>query len=106
TQGDRGMTLVTGTRVEHFPALSKEIYDVSGAGDTVIATLATALAWGAHFYDAVRLSNFAASIVVSRVGTVPVDWATLYALATEAGGKAIAPRRPASMESENSVARS
>ena len=80
TQGANGMTLVMPDRSHHFPTLVEEVFDVSGAGDTVIATLATAFAGGAGISRAVELSNFAASVVVRRVGTVPVDWADLSAL--------------------------
>ncbi len=77
TQGAQGMTLVTREETHHFPALVEEVFDVSGAGDTVIATVATAFAGGVGISRAVELSNFAASVVVRRVGTVPVEWTDL-----------------------------
>ena len=70
TRSQDGMTLVTGQGdIHHLPAQAREVFDVSGAGDTVIATLATALAGGVPLLDAARLSNVAAGIVVGKVGT-------------------------------------
>ena len=54
------------------PAQAREVYDVSGAGDTVIATLGTLLAAGAPLPDAVRIANEAASVVVGKLGTAVV----------------------------------
>jgi len=56
-------------KVMHIPALTRYVYDVTGAGDTVVATLALALAAGAALEEAARLANVAADIVVSKVGT-------------------------------------
>ena len=64
TQGAKGMTLITEKDVHHLPALAEEVFDVSGAGDTVIATLGTALAAGLPMISACELANAAASIVV------------------------------------------
>lgn len=70
TQGAQGMTLVHKKQTAfHIPAHAKEVFDVTGAGDTVIATLAAALAAGQTYKKAVRLANLAASIVVSKLGT-------------------------------------
>ena len=80
TQGVHGMTLVTADHCHHFPSLAEEVFDVCGAGDTVIASLATALAHGLDFVTAVQMSNAAASIVVRRAGTAPIDWPALYNL--------------------------
>jgi D-beta-D-heptose 7-phosphate kinase / D-beta-D-heptose 1-phosphate adenosyltransferase len=74
TQGAHGMTLVTAEHSHHFPALVEEVFDVSGAGDTVIATVAVGLAAGLDLVSAVKLSNFAASVVVRRAGTTPIHW--------------------------------
>ena len=73
TQGEKGMTLVLkdGTSV-HFPARAQDVFDVTGAGDTVIASLAAGLAGGLSVEDAVHLSSIAAGIVVGRVGTSSV----------------------------------
>ena len=73
TRSEKGMTLVQGNGdVTHFRAVSKEVYDVSGAGDTVVATLAAALGAGAPFEDAVQLANLAGMVVVGKVGTATV----------------------------------
>jgi D-beta-D-heptose 7-phosphate kinase/D-beta-D-heptose 1-phosphate adenosyltransferase len=70
TRSQDGMSLVSdkGT-VFHLPAEAREVFDVSGAGDTVVATLAAALAGGAPLSEAARLANVAAGIVVAKVGT-------------------------------------
>lgn len=73
TRGDQGMTLFTrGQKPQHIPAVSREVYDVTGAGDTVVATIALALAAGLTMEDSARLSNVAAGVVVGEVGTVPI----------------------------------
>lgn len=70
TRGPDGMTLIgAGGEATHFAAESREVFDVSGAGDTVIAALATGLAAGLEPADAVPLANVAAGIVVGKVGT-------------------------------------
>lgn len=79
TQGANGMTLVTAEQAYHLPALAEEVFDVSGAGDTVIAVFTTALAAGLDLLTAVQLANAAASLVVRRSGTAPVTWEELYA---------------------------
>lgn len=61
--GSRGIT------VEHFPTVAKKVYDVTGAGDTVIATFALAYAAGATLEQATVVANHAAGIVVGEVGT-------------------------------------
>lgn len=73
TQGEKGMTLVlkSGKSV-HFPARARDVFDVTGAGDTVIASLAAGLSSGLSVEDAVHLSSIAAGIVVGRVGTASV----------------------------------
>lgn len=70
TRSEKGMTLVgEGMAARHFPARALEVFDVSGAGDTVIATLTLGIAAGANFEDAAALANAAAGIVVGKVGT-------------------------------------
>ena len=70
TRGSAGMMLASnGGPVVCFPALAREVYDVSGAGDTVAAVLAAALGSGASVSDAVEIANIAAGIVVGKVGT-------------------------------------
>jgi rfaE bifunctional protein kinase chain/domain len=69
TRSEEGMSLFTADRVSHEPALAREVYDVSGAGDTVIATLAVMMAAGAGLADAMKLANRAAGVVVGKLGT-------------------------------------
>jgi D-glycero-beta-D-manno-heptose-7-phosphate kinase len=73
TRSEEGMTLVLDDEVLHVPAVAKEVFDVSGAGDTVIATLGVMLAAGASLQDAVRWANRAAGIVVGKLGTAVVS---------------------------------
>jgi len=69
-RGERGMTVFEkGKRSLHIPSLAREIYDVSGAGDTVIATASLALLSGASILEAAYLANTAAGIVVGKIGT-------------------------------------
>ena len=67
------MSLYTQGAIRHFPALAREVYDVSGAGDTVIATLAVMLGAGMPLPDAVSLANRAGGIVVGKLGTATVS---------------------------------
>jgi D-beta-D-heptose 7-phosphate kinase/D-beta-D-heptose 1-phosphate adenosyltransferase len=72
------MMLVTREgRVESIPAHAREVFDVSGAGDTVIATLALVFATGGDLGEAMRVANAAAAVVVSKVGTATVSIAEL-----------------------------
>jgi D-beta-D-heptose 7-phosphate kinase/D-beta-D-heptose 1-phosphate adenosyltransferase len=70
TLGPKGMLLVTadGPR-RHIPTRAREVYDVSGAGDTVIAVCLTALAAGASYEEAAEMGNYAAGVVVGKLGT-------------------------------------
>lgn len=77
TQGANGMTLITSEQAHHFDAIAQEVYDVSGAGDTVIAVLTTALGSGFDLLSAVELANLAASIVVQHAGTSPICYESL-----------------------------
>jgi rfaE bifunctional protein kinase chain/domain len=72
TRGAQGMTLFQDGKRMHVPTVAREVSDVSGAGDTVIATLAVALAGGARMKEAVQLANRAAGIVVGKFGTAVV----------------------------------
>lgn len=72
TRGEEGMTLFTGDAVTHIPTVAREVFDVTGAGDTVIAMLALALAGGASFEEAAVLANHAAGVVVAKLGTASV----------------------------------
>jgi D-beta-D-heptose 7-phosphate kinase/D-beta-D-heptose 1-phosphate adenosyltransferase len=69
TLGNRGMALFDQGEITLIPACAREVYDVTGAGDTVISILALALAAGASMLDAVKLTNVAAGIVVGKIGT-------------------------------------
>jgi D-beta-D-heptose 7-phosphate kinase / D-beta-D-heptose 1-phosphate adenosyltransferase len=73
TLGQLGITLLDSSGIHRFPALAREVFDVSGAGDTVIATIAAAVASGLHLHDGIRLANLAAGIVIRKVGTVPIS---------------------------------
>jgi len=74
TRGEEGMAIFE-SRKEPFlvPTVAKEVYDVTGAGDTVIATMALALASGADVREAATLANYAAGIVVGKMGTATVS---------------------------------
>jgi rfaE bifunctional protein kinase chain/domain len=69
TRSEEGMSLFSNQGVDNEPALAREVYDVSGAGDTVIATQAVMMASGANMVDAMRLANRAAGVVVGKLGT-------------------------------------
>lgn len=70
TRGERGMMLLgEGGEPVYVPTAAREVYDVTGAGDTVIATLAASLAAGASLVEAAMLANHAAGVVVGKVGT-------------------------------------
>ncbi len=78
TRGEAGMALlVSGKELITIPTMAKEVFDVTGAGDTVIAALALGLACGADYTDAATLANVAAGIVVGKVGTATVEAAEL-----------------------------
>jgi len=79
TLGELGITLVEPSGVRRFPALAREVFDVSGAGDTVIATASAAVAAGLALHEAIRLANLAAGIVVGKLGTVPITKEELLA---------------------------
>ena len=78
TRSEEGMTLYREGERLHVPAVAREVYDVSGAGDTVIAILGVMLAAGADFAEAVSLANKAAGIVVGKLGTAVVHPEELF----------------------------
>ncbi|MBT4607407.1 MAG: bifunctional D-glycero-beta-D-manno-heptose-7-phosphate kinase/D-glycero-beta-D-manno-heptose 1-phosphate adenylyltransferase HldE [Thiotrichales bacterium] len=79
TRGEAGMTLLDGEQLPfHQPTHAREVYDVTGAGDTVIATLAAGIAAGANRQDAVAVANLAAGIVVGKLGTATTSVAELH----------------------------
>lgn len=69
TRGEEGMTLFDGKEHSHIPTVAREVFDVSGAGDTVIASLTLAVAAGASIRDAAILANHAAGVAVGKLGT-------------------------------------
>ena len=72
TRSEEGMSLFTADGAVHIPAVAREVFDVSGAGDTVIATLAALVAAGAPLADAMAIANQAAGVVVGKLGTAVV----------------------------------
>ena len=78
TRGEQGMMLFRGGKVFSVKAERREVLDVTGAGDTVIATMAVMLAAGASLEAAVRISNRAAGIVVGKLGTAAVKYDELF----------------------------
>jgi D-beta-D-heptose 7-phosphate kinase/D-beta-D-heptose 1-phosphate adenosyltransferase len=86
TRSEDGMTLLDDNGAQHFPAEAPEVYDVSGAGDTVVATLAAGVAAALELPVAVRLANIAAGIVVGKVGTAVARVTDLLAALSPQGG--------------------
>lgn len=79
TRSEEGMSLYSENQARHIPAIAREVYDVSGAGDTVIAALAAMMGTGMDMADAVTVANRAAGIVVGKLGTATVTAAELFA---------------------------
>lgn len=79
TRSEEGMTLFDAHGELHVPTVAREVFDVTGAGDTVIATLATLVAAGLSLRDAVPIANQAAGIVVGKFGTATVNFQELFA---------------------------
>ncbi len=77
TRGKDGMALFEGNKVTHIPTYAKKVYDVSGAGDTVVAVFTLCLAIGIDKATAARIANVAAGIVVGELGTSSVNFQTL-----------------------------
>jgi rfaE bifunctional protein kinase chain/domain len=73
TLGEDGMFLFEGNHITHIPTRAQEVFDVSGAGDTVIASFTLSLACGASKLEAAHIANFAAGIVVSKIGTAAIS---------------------------------
>ncbi len=86
TRSEDGMTLLDADGAHHFPAEAPEVFDVSGAGDTVVATLAAGVAAGLPLPVATRLANIAAGIVVGKVGTAVARETDLLAAISPQGG--------------------
>lgn len=77
TRGADGMSLLGAAECWHIPAVASKVYDVTGAGDTVISVLTLALAAGASFHEAMLLANYAAAVVVKKLGTSTVSLAEI-----------------------------
>lgn len=73
TLGEDGMRLFESKHISHIPTQAQQVFDVSGAGDTVIAAFTLSLACGASKLEAAHIANFAAGIVVSKIGTATVS---------------------------------
>lgn len=78
TRSAQGMSLFDATGVRHYPAQAREVYDVSGAGDTAIATLALLLATGIQTDVSISLANRAAGLAVGKLGTATVGYEELF----------------------------
>ena len=86
TRGSEGMSLFEhSNKTIHIPAVARNVYDVTGAGDTVVAALSLALAAGATLEQAARLANAAAGIVVGKVGTATVSLEELRLASSDKG---------------------
>lgn len=79
TLGELGVALIDDVGVHRIPAVSRQVFDVSGAGDTVIATMAAGLAVGLDLMETAHLANLAAGVVVAKVGTAAIDGDELIA---------------------------
>jgi rfaE bifunctional protein kinase chain/domain len=79
TRSEEGMSLFTASEILHEPTQAREVFDVSGAGDTVIATIALMLAAGSDTAAAVRIANRAAGVVVGKLGTATLSRTELEA---------------------------
>ena len=99
TRGEQGMSLITPEQYHHFPAEVLDVSDVTGAGDTVIATLGAMVSAGYELIDAVWLANQAAGIVVGKLGTATVSPEELAARVWHAGSVKIAGYHPSVKQS-------
>ncbi len=79
TRSERGMTLYDGTNSHHIPTAARDIFDVTGAGDTVIAVFTACLARGDDALKAAQIANRAAGVVVGKVGTATASWPEIEA---------------------------
>ncbi len=88
TRGAQGMSVVgSGGSAAHMPANAREVFDVSGAGDTAVAALSLGLATGGKIADAARLANVAAGLVVAKMGTASVSAGEIVAAVTQFDGR-------------------
>ncbi|OIO73318.1 MAG: hypothetical protein AUJ57_04630 [Zetaproteobacteria bacterium CG1_02_53_45] len=79
TRSERGMTLYDGKAHHHIPTAARDVFDVTGAGDTVIAVFTACLARGDDALTAAKLANRAAGVVVGKVGTATASWSEIEA---------------------------
>lgn len=79
TRSERGMTLFDGNSCHHIPTAAMDVYDVTGAGDTVIAVFTACLALGEAPLEAAKIANKAAGVVVGKVGTATATWEEIEA---------------------------
>jgi len=89
TRSEKGMTLAGDGDIRHIKAQTKEVYDVSGAGDTVVAALAAGISSGMSIHNSVKLANTAAGIAVGKFGTSPVSRSEISLALSESGGSKI-----------------
>ena len=85
TRSEKGSTLISDDFVKHIPASAVEVYDVSGAGDTTIATIAAFLAAGLELSECCELANLASQFVVGKVGTYPIKAEDMFTLFRQCG---------------------
>lgn len=78
TRSDKGMTLYDGQQSHHIPTAARDVFDVTGAGDTVIAVFTACLARGDNALTAARTANDAAGVVVGKVGTATASWHEIH----------------------------
>ena len=102
TLGANGITIVQRGGIHALPTVAREVFDVSGAGDTVMATMVAALACRLDLTDAVSLANLAAAAVIGRAGTSPVEREELL-LALQAQDRAHGVRKLYSVEELNTL---
>jgi D-beta-D-heptose 7-phosphate kinase/D-beta-D-heptose 1-phosphate adenosyltransferase len=69
TKGEQGMSLFEKNKIAHIPTVTRNVYDVTGAGDTVIAAFTIAFSSGANMEQCAIIANHAAGIVVGKIGT-------------------------------------
>ncbi|TLS67385.1 D-glycero-beta-D-manno-heptose-7-phosphate kinase [Mariprofundus erugo] len=79
TRSEKGMTLFDGEHHHHIPTAARDVFDVTGAGDTVIAVFTACLARGDDALTAAKLANHAAGVVVGKLGTATASWAEIEA---------------------------
>ncbi len=103
TMGAQGITAVTAAENVEVPAQAREVFDVSGAGDTVLATMVCALGSGLSLHDALVLSNLAAAEVVAQLGSTPIQRDDLL-LAVQAAGRVDSHRKVFDLEDLQDIA--